>query len=202
VRARLSIRPVRWLLRLTLAACLVACARKTLPPEPVPPPPPPVARIAPTPVQPRIPQAAFCNTLTGLLEADRDGFAALRGGWIRGESWTGQRTLPGTEQCVIEGDAWPRARYECTGPPVRADRRDRAASQFALLSEQIDACLGKPGWQPRTWHPNEPFDFAMDERQQTWVDLSSLPPTAVVLKLQRGLSGDEYHVQLDLVTIR
>jgi hypothetical protein len=202
VRTGVSIRPVRWLLCVALSALLTACASEALPPEPPIPAPPPSARVAPTPVAPRIPQATFCNALTGLLEAERDGFVALRGQAIGSESWAGQRTVPGTEQCVIEGDAWPRARYECTGPPVRTDRRDRAASQFALLSEQIDACLGKPGWQPRTWHRNEPFDFAMDERQQTWVDLSSLPPTAVVLKLQRGLSGDEYHVQLDLVTIR
>lgn len=197
-----SIRSLRWLPCAALGLWLAGCARAPLPPEPPVPAPPPVARVLPTPVEPRIPQAAFCNALTGLLEAERDGFAALRGQPIGSESWIGQRTLPGTEQCVIEGDAWPRARYECAGAPVRADRRDRAASQFALLSEQIDACLGKPGWHPRTWHRNEPFDFAMGERQQTWTDLSTLPPSAVVLKLQRGLSGDEYHVQLDLVTIR
>ena len=202
VRARVSIRPHWWLLRLALGAWLAACVAEAPPPEPPETAPPPVARAVPTPVEPSIPQATFCNVLTGLIEAERDGFAALRGQPIGSESWAGQRTVPGTEQCVIEGDAWPRARYECAGAPVRSDRRDRAASQFALLSEQIDACLGKPSWHPRTWHKNEPFDFAMGERQQTWTDLSTLPPSAVVLKLQRGLSGDDYRVRLDLVTIR
>ena len=197
-----SIRPVGWLLWLALGAWLPACAGKAPPPEPPEPPPPPVARVAPAPVEPRIPQAAFCDALTELIETERDGFAGLRGQAIGSESWAAQRTLPGTEQCVIEGDAWPRARYECAGAPVRADRSDRAASQFALLGEQIDACLGKPSWHPRTWHKNEPFEFAMGERQQTWTDLSTLPPSAVVLKLQRGLSGDDYRVLLDLVTIR
>jgi hypothetical protein len=204
VRTRVSIRPLRWLLWLVLGAWLAACAARTPPPA-LPPStvPAPVVRAAPTPVEPRkIPQAAFCSALTGLLEAERDGFAALRGQPIGSESWAGRRTLPGTERCVIEGDAWPRARYECAGAPVRADRSDRAVSQFALLSEQIDACLGKPSWHPRTWHRNEPFDFAMGERQQTWTDLSTLPPSAVVLKLQRGLSGDDYRILLDLVTIR
>ena len=42
----------------------------------------------------------------------------------------------------------------------------------------------------------------MGERQQTWTDLSVLPPAAVVLKLQRGLSGDDYRVRLELLTIR
>jgi hypothetical protein len=202
VRTRVRIRPVRWLLSLVLGAWLAACGARTPPEAPPEPAPPPPARAVPTPAAPRIPQATFCNALTELLEAERDGFAALRGQPIGSESWVGQGNLPGTEQCLIEGDAWPRARYECAGAPVRADRRDRAASHFALLSEQIDACLGKPGWHPRTWQRNEPFDFAMGERQQTWTDLSTLPPSAVVLKLQRGLSGDEYHVQLDLVTIR
>jgi hypothetical protein len=140
--------------------------------------------------------------LTSLLEAEADGFVALRGEPLGSESWAGRTMLPGTEQCVVEGDAWPRARYECAAAPVRADQHERAASQFALLSEQVDACLGKPSWFPRTWHKNEPFEFAMGERQQTWTDLSTLPPSAVVLKLQRGLSGRDYRVRLDLVTIR
>ncbi len=144
----------------------------------------------------------FCNVLTGLIEAERAGFVALRGRQVGAESWAGRRTMPGTEQCLVEGDAWPRARYECAGAPVKADQQDRAASQFALLSEQIDACLGKPSWFPRNWQKNEPFAFAMGERQQTWTDLSTLPPSAVVLKLQRGLSGRDYRVRLDLVTIR
>jgi hypothetical protein len=156
----------------------------------------------PTPVEPRISHATFCDALTALLEAEGDGFAAWRGQTLGDESWAGRMTVPGTEQCMVEGDAWPRARYECAATAVRPDQHDRAASQFALLSEQIDACLSKSSWFPRTWHRNEPFDFAMGERQQTWTDLSILPPSAVVLKLQRGLSGDDYRVRLDLVTIR
>jgi len=202
VPARVAIRSDWWLLWLALAAGLAACAARTPPPEPPAPAPRPVARVVPPPALPSIPEARFCTVLTALLEAERDGFAALRGERLGSESWAAQRTVPGTERCVVEGDAWPRARYECAGAPVQADRPDRAASQFALLSEQIDACLGKPSWHPRTWHRNEPFEFAMGERQQTWTDLSTLPPSAVVLKLQRGLSGDDYHVQLDLMTIR
>jgi hypothetical protein len=144
----------------------------------------------------------FCDVLTGLIEAERTGFAALRGRPLGTESWAGRTPLPGTEQCVIEGDAWPRARYACAGRLVPSAQHDRATSQFALLDLQIDACLGKTTWFPRSWHKNEPFAFAMGERQQTWTDLSTLPPSAVVLKLQRGLSGHDYRVRLDLVTIR
>jgi hypothetical protein len=191
------------LLRPIATAWLAACAAGMPPPAPPEPVAPPrIARAAPAPVAPTIPQGTFCSVLTELIEAEADGFAALRGQPIGDESWGGRRTVPGTEQCVVEGDAWPRARYECAGAAVQADRHDRAASQFTLLSEQIDACLGKPSWHPRTWQKNEPFEFAMGERQQTWTDLSTLPPSAVVLKLQRGLSGDDYRVRLDLLTIR
>jgi hypothetical protein len=202
VHVQVAIRPRRRLLWLALSAWLVGCAAKAPPPEPPVPAPPPRARVVPPPVEPTIAQGAFCDVLTGLIEAEHDGFAALRGERRGAESWTGRRTVPGTEQCLVEGDAWPRARYECAAAPVRADQLDRAASRFALLSEQIDACLGRSSWHPRTWHRNEPFEFAMGERQQTWTDLSSLPPSAVVLKLQRGLSGDDYRVRLDLMTIR
>jgi hypothetical protein len=139
--------------------------------------------------------------LTRLVEAEATGYAALRGTPLGAESWSGRARLPGTERCVIEGDAWPRARYECAGRLVPTGERERVESPFAALSGQIDACLGKPSWFPRSWQKNEPFDFAMGERQQTWTDLSS-PPSAVVLKLQQGLSGRDYRVQLDLVTIR
>jgi hypothetical protein len=140
--------------------------------------------------------------LTRLVEAEASGYAGLRGTPLGAETWSGRTRLPGTERCVIEGDAWPRARYECAGRLVPNGERERVDSQFAALSGQIDACLGKPSWFPRSWQKNEPFDFAMGERQQTWTDLSSLPPSAVVLKLQQGLSGRDYRVQLDLVTIR
>jgi hypothetical protein len=140
--------------------------------------------------------------LTRLVEAEASGYAALRGTPLGAETWSGRTRLPGTERCVIEGDAWPRARYECAGRLVPNGERERVDSQFAALSGQIDTCLGKPSWFPRSWQKNEPFDFAMGERQQTWTDLSSLPPSAVVLKLQQGLSGRDYRVQLDLVTIR
>lgn len=202
MRALVATRRRRWLLWLVLGASLPACAAQAPAPEPPEPAPLPRARAVPPPVEPRISQGNFCNVLTGLIEAEHEGFAALRGQPIGAETWAARRTVPGTDQCVIEGDAWPRARYECAGAPVQADRPDRAASQFALLREQINACLDKPSWHPRAWHRNEPFEFAMGERQQTWTDLSTLPPSAVVLKLQRGLSGDVYRVQLDLMTIR
>jgi hypothetical protein len=138
-------------------------------------------------------QDAFCQALIGVIEAGPEGFAALREEPQGRETWTGQTTLPGTEGCVIEGDAWPRARYECAGP---ADQHARAAGHFARLSGRIDACLGA------IWQRHAALEFAMGERQQTWTDRSTAPPSAVVLKLQRGLSGDDYRVRLDLVTIR
>jgi len=193
---------IRRLLRLAATAALVACAAEAPPPEPPVPAPPPRARAVPPPAAPIVAQEPFCDALTDVIEAEHDGFAALRGEAQGRETWTGQRTVSGTERCVIEGDAWPRARYECAGAAVPADQHHRVASQFALLSEQIDACLGKPSWHPRTWQRHEPREFAMGERQQTWTDLSSLPPSAVVLKLQRGLSGDDYRVRLELMTIR
>jgi hypothetical protein len=189
----------RWLLRLASAALLTACAAER-PPPPEPAPPPVVAAV-PRPVPPPA-SPPFCSVLTRLFEAEAGGYAALRGTALGAESWSGRTRLPGTERCVIEGDAWPRARYECAGRLVPRAQRDRVDSQFAAMRQQIDACLAKSSWFPRTWHKNEPFDFAMGERQQTWTDLSSLPPSAVVLKLQQGLSGRDYRVQLDLVTIR
>jgi len=182
-----------------VVAILAACTSE---PPPTPEPPPPrIAKVEPTRVPPRS-APAFCSVLTDLVEAEATGFAALRGRAIGAESWAGMTRLPGTERCVIEGAAWPRARYACAGRLMPAAERERVDRLFTAMSQQIDGCLGKSSWFPRRWHKNDPFDFAMGERQQTWTDLSSLPPSAVVLKLQQGLSGRDYRVQLDLLTIR
>jgi hypothetical protein len=71
--------------RLVAAASLCACAAAAPAPHP------------------------FCTALTSVIEAGRDGFAALRGARQGSETWTGRTTLPGSERCKIEGDAWPRA---------------------------------------------------------------------------------------------
>jgi hypothetical protein len=185
-----------------LVLVLVACGRSPPLPESPTSAPAPAVGAAPAGVTAPVPQPELCAALTELLAAESTGFAELRGTPQGIESWIGQMTVPGTKQCTIEGDAWPRARYECVGQPVAAGQRDRVASQFDLLSGQIDACLAKPTWFPRTWQKNAPFTFAMDERQQTWTDRSTLPPSAVVLRMQRGASGDVYRVRVDLTTIR
>jgi hypothetical protein len=80
--------------------------------------------------------------------------------------------------------------------PGPADQRARAAARFARLGARIDACLDA-GWERHAAR-----DFAMGERQQTWTDRSTAPPSAVVLKLQRALSDDAFRVRLELMTIR
>lgn len=189
----------RCLLWLGCVALLAACAADP-PPAPEPEPAPLAKAVRKSPPPRTLP--AFCNVLTRLVEAEATGFVNLRGRSLGSEIWAGRTPLPGTERCVIEGNAWPRARYECAGRLVPTAQRDRVDSQFTQLSTQIDTCLAKSSWFPRNWRKNEPFTFAMGERQQTWTDLSTLPPSAVVLKLQRGVSGRDYRVQLDLLTIR
>ena len=144
----------------------------------------------------------LCSALAGVLAADLDGFARLRGTRLAGASWTGTRRLPGTEQCTIEGEAWPRASYVCDSRSYRPERRERALADFEALASQIDRCLERPIWFPRDWQRGELFQFAMGERLLTWTDRTTQPPAAVVLKVQEDLRSHGYRVRLNLGTVR
>jgi hypothetical protein len=177
-----------------LAACQAA---------PAPPPPAsaaldlgPPAQPPPTPVE-----RELCDVLPAVLATEADGFAGLRASHISADSWRGARTLPGTERCTIEGDAWPRARYTCASRRFDIDNRDGAEAGFERLARTIDECLRKPIWFPRDWRKGEPFEFAMGERLQTWTDQSVTPPSQVVLKMQQDLDRRGYQLKLDLESI-
>ena len=63
-----------------------------------------------------------------------EGFARCARARSRPTAGSGSQTLPGTERCTIEGEAWPRARYACASRavPVRRPRRRRRRAFDAL----------------------------------------------------------------------
>ncbi len=198
-RAVRNISGAAGLLLLGLAAC-----KATKEPEPAPPvaalKPPPAPVIAAPPPEEEPP--AFCTVLAGILATADQGFARYRTEPLEPEVWQASAVVPGTASCTIEGDAWPRARYECNGFAYRSDGRKRAARQFDALAAEIDQCLASPVWFPRSWQRGETFSFALGERQQSWIDQSTLPPTAIVLQVQEDLVSHGYHVKLKLQTVR
>ena len=187
------------LIVLGLATCRAA------PDRPQPPAPPPAVAslgLGPPAAPPPVPvERRLCDVLPAVLATEADGFAGLRAGPIAADSWRGARTLPGTERCTIEGDAWPRARYTCASRPYLIDNRDSAKARFDALARTIDECLKKPIWFPRDWRKGEPFEFAMGERLQAWTDQSVSPPTQVVLKMQQDIDRRGYQLQLNLESI-
>jgi hypothetical protein len=167
-----------------------------------------VVSAAPTPL-PAAPPAAevppadpgFCTVLAAVVATESEGFARLRGRALAAGRWLGQKTLPGTERCTIEGEAWPRARYSCAGVSFAAARRDDVGAAFEALVDRLGECLESPIWFPRTWLRGTAFDFAMGERLQAWTDHSTAPPSQVVLKVQQDAAGGFYRVQLDLEAV-
>ena len=187
-----------------LATALAACQASPPPPAPSPAAAvttpglgPPAAPPAPVPVA-----RELCDVLPVVLAAEADGFAPLRANRLAGDSWLGNQTLPGTERCTIEGNAWPRASYSCASRRFGHDNRDGAEAGFDALARNLDACLGKPIWFPRDWQKGEPFQFAMGERLQTWTDQTTSPPSQVVLKMQQDLDRPGYLLKLNLEAIR
>lgn len=174
----------------------------------------PPATIAPDPawtVARPIPEAAppehadrgpgLCAVLADIVARERNGFAELRATPLAASTWLGRATVPGTERCTIEGDTWPGARYVCAGLPVTRDGRERAQADYEVLAREIDRCLASPTWFPHDWQRGSGFEFAMGERLQTWTDLSTTPPSQLVLKVQQDALGQSYQVKLNLEAV-
>ena len=146
------------------------------------------------------PEPRLCTVLASVVASEPEGFARLRGRPLGAGQWLGRATLPGTERCTIEGEAWPGARYSCAGAPFAATRQDGARGAFEALADELDQCLDSPIWFPRSWQRGSAFEFAMGERLQAWTDYSTAPPSQVVLKVQQDTTGRAYRVKLDLQT--
>jgi hypothetical protein len=180
-----------------LLLVLCACQDAPAPPGAAAPPPsttPPTEPAADPSV--RL-EPQLCTVLDGVVATEAEGFARLRSRRLAAESWLGHTTLPGTERCTIEGEAWPRARYQCVGAAIGGDGRADARLAFEALARELAQCLEKPIWFPREWQPGERFEFAMGERLQAWTDRTTFPPSQVVLKVQQD-AGPAYRVTLDL----
>jgi hypothetical protein len=186
-------------LGLALAA-LVGCAGEPEPPPP-PPPEPAVTRyeapVAPAPV----PQREVCPVLTSLLSGEENGFAGLRGHPLDEERWLAREILPGTRSCTIEGGEWPRATYHCVSGSLGSDRVV-VEDEFEHLADEIDRCLARPSWFPRSWQKGQEFTFAMGERQLAWTDTGTRPPSTVVLKVQQDLTRRDYELRVSVGTVR
>jgi hypothetical protein len=184
-----------------LSLCvLLGCAERRAPPEPadVTVAGPPIS-LAPEAPHETVRQRDLCEVMAGLLAQEQGGFIQLRGRTIAAERWAAEQSVPGLGDCVIEGSAWPRARFVC------ASRRltpDQAHAKFNRLAAEIDRCLTGSSWLPRSWEKGSRFEFAMGERQQAWLDQSSAPPTAVVLGVQQDLVHWDYRLLLNLHSIR
>jgi hypothetical protein len=165
-------------------------------------PQPVIATPQVRPVPPEPETEELCAVLVSVAANDATGFSGLRGTRLGAGRWVGTATLPGTERCRIEGQAWPRARYVCDGEVFEAEGRDLAEAEFEMLAGEIDQCLEKPIWFPRDWRRSEPFEFAMGERLQAWIDGSTSPPSTVVLKVHQDLIRHDYRLRLALETAR
>ncbi|HEX6141227.1 MAG TPA: hypothetical protein VFZ01_00800 [Geminicoccaceae bacterium] len=185
-----------------LVLLLAGCAGEPEPPPvAAPAPPPPAPDVAPVAIEPD-PPPEFCPTLAAILSRESDGYAQLRAEPLGAEHWQAAAELPGLERCAIEGATWPRARISCSSGLIPAPDRERIIDEFELMVARVDDCLNRGFWFPRDWQRGHLFEFAMDERQLTWIDASSNPPSAVVLKVQQDLGTQDYLLKLQLETVR
>lgn len=199
-----SARPLTGRLVLALVVLSLAACQAGPPP---PPPPAPAATtttlgLGPPAAPPPVPvERELCDVLPAVVATEADGFARLRADPVAADSWRASQTLPGTERCTIEGDAWPLARFTCASRHFGIDDRDGAEAGFDALARKLDACLKKPIWFPRDWQKGEAFEFAMGERLLAWTDQSVSPPSQVVLKMQQDVDRRGYWLKLNVEAI-
>jgi hypothetical protein len=139
----------------SLCACLLLGCAKTPPPSEGAEPAIAAAPIRLTPDAPReiARERDLCEVIAGLLAQEAGGFTRLRGQTIADERWAAETTVPGLGDCVIEGSAWPRARFVCASPRLQPDQAHARFDRLAARSSPW-ASASRPGWiRPRRRPP-------------------------------------------------
>jgi len=188
------------LVLLILAAC--APRQSAEPPAAPATAPPVVAPVVPDerPVSSRTDQ--LCDDLQRIVEAEPQGFVALRTVRVGPTAWQGAVLPEGTRSCTVEGDYHPGAEYVCFGETVQGGRAELLEPVFERLAADLDACLARGVWFPRNWAGGEVMRFAGGERQQTWRDLAPLPKPAIALKIEEDFQSRLHYVRLAVFTLR
>lgn len=188
---------------LTLGLFLLLTACATRPPAEPPPAPAIEAPTAPPAGAVTSRLDRLCDDLQRIVEAEADGFAALRtSSRIGPTAWRGAVLPEGTQACTVEGDHHPGAEYICRGETLQGGRAELLEPAFNRLAADLDACFSRAVWFPRNWEKGQVIRFAGGERQQTWRDLAPLPKPAVALKIEEDFRSRVHYVRLAVFTLR
>jgi hypothetical protein len=175
-----------------------------------PPPPTPVrhqAALLPRGDEPAEDPATrrdrFCRALGRIIDAEPDGFAGLRAARAGEGVWDGSVVPPGLDDCRIEGDDRPGARYVCHGGALAGGSADLLAESYDDVVADIDGCLVQPIWYPHDWQRGQEFTFAGGERRVLWRDRAMGAGTAnVALNVEEDLTRRLWTLRLAVGTER
>lgn len=106
--------------------------------------PPPIPAPPPAP-----PGEGLCGALARIVDAEPEGFLALRAAPAAERQWDGALVPPGFGDCWVEDDS-AGVRYACSDG-FAADGPDPLVPTYLGLLGEIDACLGRPVWYPLVW---------------------------------------------------
>jgi hypothetical protein len=175
--------------------------------EPPPAPtPPPVRehRAAPVPdeaaASDRIDR--LCRSLRQIVAAEPSAYQDLRGERDGPRSWTGLVVPLGMSRCTVEGDYYPGATYVCRGEQSLGGNGVVLERAYRRLADDLDRCLGRPGWGERGWQRGQTFTFAGGERLITWRYGGNVHRPAVTLKIEEDIGRDIHFLRLAVMTMR
>jgi hypothetical protein len=145
----------------------------------------------------------FCRALGRIIDAEPDGFADLRAARAGDGAWDGTVVPPGLDDCRIEGDYRPGARYVCHGGALAGGSADLLGESYDAFATDIDGCLVQPIWYPRDWRRGQEFTFAGGERQVLWRDQGPGGGTAnVALNVEEDFTRKVWTLRLAVGTER
>lgn len=169
-----------------LLLLVAACAGDDPPPAPStvrapepPSPPPEVAAAAPEPAP--VPSDPLCAALGRIVDAEPQGFLALRASPAAARQWNGSLIPAGFGDCWIEDGPIAGASYACSGEAIAAGSPDALASSYLGLAAAIDACLVLPIWYPMSWQREPDRSTPAGGRAATWRAAGSGPVVTLAL---------------------
>jgi hypothetical protein len=163
--------------------------------------PPAQQRLPPPPAGAPIEDLAsrrdrFCRALAQIVDAESAGFAPLRGPDAGESLWDGVVVPPELRACTIDGDSYPGASYVCRGEAIAGGSGNLLGAEYVALAAEVDDCLQRPIWYPRSWRQGQDFVFAGGERQMIWRDGSTGPKPTVALKIEEDIGQGLFFLRL------
>lgn len=134
------------------------------------------------PALPERPRSPLCGALGRIVDAEPEGFLAVRGSQSSGPQWNGTVVPEGLSDCWIEDLEAGGARYVCSGPFAEGVP-DALVPSYLQLAGAVESCLGQPIWYPLSWRRDAQAVLGDGGHEILWRDAGDRRAPVIALRL-------------------